>query len=212
VNPTSTPALRRIWADATPLSKFIEDRAEQLCREAPAIPARKIHTTEQLSTIEGMTLMMEYQGNLSIARGNAMKETVNHLVAGRIVGLGRRSDSYDIEPIEASFWIGSDVGGDSVTRDARTIVDVRVVMPDVLPAAIEPKPQTGPGRPSAANLILEAIAYYAKTDPSLDEPRSKRFRAYRTYISQHGKDPITQDRFSDKTFEKYESEFRKKNR
>lgn len=205
----STPALRRIWADATPLSKFIEDRAEQLCREAPPIPRRKIPRNHQLSPLEGMALMMELNANLDTARVKALKETVNHLVAGRIVGLGRRSDSYDIEAIEGSFWIGADVGGDTASQRSKKMIDIRIVSPEAIPS-IQPKAQAGPGRPSEGDVILAAISEYARTDPGLKRPPSVRYRAYRSYIASKGYDPDGAG-FGVKTLEKYETEYRNEN-
>ena len=80
------------------------------------------------------------------------------------------------------------------------------VAPDSI-AAVSPQPRTGPGRPSNAEVIQAAIEDYARTDPGLRKPRVKRYRAYRTYISGQGIDPDFG--FSDKTFERYESEFRR---
>ena len=202
----NTSALRRIWADATPLSKFIEDRAEQLC-EAPTVPGGKARGTQQLSALEGMTLIMRYDANLSIARGKARKETVNHLVAGRIVGLGRRSDSHEIETIDASFWIGADVEPDAVSRDGTQIIDVRIVLPDALPVE-QPKQQLNPGTSARIEVIRAAIREYAKTHPELSQPRSVRYRAYRSYISSRGFD-LSKRGFTNKNFEKYELEFRR---
>lgn len=206
----STSALRRIWADATPLSKFIEDRAEQLC-EAPPVPDRKIRRTQQLSALEGMTLIMRYDANLSIARGKARKETVNHLVAGRIVGLGRRSGSHDIETIDASFWIGADVEPDAVSRDGTQIIDVRIVLPDALPVTQE-KQRFDREAQRRAEVIGAAIRdYVANTDPNLGPPRSKRYKAYRSYISARGFD-IKKRGFGDKRLEKAETEYRRESR
>lgn len=208
----STSALRRIWADATPLSKFIEDRAEQLCREAWPVPSRTIPKSQKLSPIEGMSLIMEYDANLSVARSKARKETLNHLVAGRIVGLGRRSGSHDIETIDASFWIGADVEHDAVSRDGTQIIDVRIVLPDVLPLVEQPKEQSDLEAKRRAEVMRDAIVdYAAKTDPDSGPPRSTRYKAYRAYISSRGFD-INKRGFSDKRLEKAETEYRRESR
>ncbi len=83
---------------------------------------------------------------------------------------------------------------------------VTAAAPDSV-AAVLPQPRTGPGRPSNAEVIQAAIKDYARADPGLRKPRVKRYRAYRTYISGQGIDPDVG--FSDKTFERYESEFRR---
>jgi hypothetical protein len=211
VDSASASELRRIWADATPLSKFIEDRAEHLCREARPVPGRTIPKSQKLSPIEGMSLIMQYDADLSIARGKARKETVNHLVAGRIVGLGRRSGFHDIETIDASFWIGADVEPDAVSRDGTQIIDVRIVLPDVL-LVEQPKQQSDLEAKRRAEVIREAIVdYAAKTDPDLGPPRSKRYKAYRAYISARRFD-IKKRGFSDKRFEKAETEYRRESR
>lgn len=85
-------------------------------------------------------------------------------------------------------------------------LSVAAVAPDSL-AAVSPQPRPGPGRPSNAEVIQAAIENYARTDPSLRKARVKRYRAYRSYISEQGIDPDLG--FSDKTFERYESEFRR---
>lgn len=126
-------ALRRIWADAPPLFKFVEDRAEQLVREAPPAPGRKIRKPSQLSTLEHIGFAAEYYGNLQVARGRALQTAISDLVAGRIIALGRRSGSYRIETVDASFWIGADVEGDTVSRDGNEMIDVRIVPPAALP-------------------------------------------------------------------------------
>lgn len=69
-----------------------------------------------------------------------------------------------------------------------------------------------PGRPSKGDVILAAIAEHSTNDPGLKLPKSERFRAYRFYISERGYDPHREDGFSDKTIEKFETEFRKKKR
>lgn len=81
------------------------------------------------------------------------------------------------------------------------------VVPDAI-ASVQPKLRSGPGRPSNAEVIRAAINDYAKTDSGLRSPCVKRYRAYRSYISAQGIDPDSG--FSDKTFEKYEREFRRK--
>ena len=68
-----------------------------------------------------------------------------------------------------------------------------------------------PGRPSKGDLILAAIAEHSNNDPGLTLPKRERFHAYRSYISERGYDS-REDGFSDKTIEKYETEFRKKKR
>ena len=203
---TSTPALRRIWADATPLSKFIEDRAEQLCREGPATTG-KTPGNRKPTAFEGIALVLEYQGNLNSARNRARTETINHLVAGRFVGLGRRSASYDIETIDSSFWIGADVGGDTVARGDTKIIEVRIVQPDVV-QSIQPKPHSGLGRPSESKAIQEAISVYAKTDPALKRSPSVRYEAYRKHLASQGHNPKDPG-FDKKTLQKYETEYRK---
>jgi hypothetical protein len=70
--------------------------------------------------------------------------------------------------------------------------------------------RNAPGRPSKASVILAAIAEHAKTDLHLERPRPERYRNYRSYARSQGYDPHRDAGFSDKTFEKYEREFRNK--
>ncbi|MBV8143691.1 MAG: hypothetical protein JO184_01700 [Gammaproteobacteria bacterium] len=205
MNSSDNQALRRIWADATQLSKYVEARAETLAREAPPARDRKTRRTRQLSTLEYMALASEYDGKLHIARDKAQKATINDLIAGRIVGLGRRPGSYVFEAIKPSFWIGADVAGDAVTRDGVEIIEVRMVQPDAIPVdQVEAK------RASPEDLICAAITEYLKKDPRLSRPPAERYRAYRSYISKQGRDPRRERGFGDKNLERYEGKFRSK--
>ena len=133
MDPSNDRMLARIWADAPLLSQFIEERAEQLCLEAAPTPGRKMRrVARKLSTIEGMTVLMEAHRNLNLARGKAQKKTINDLTAGRLVALGRQTDSHLIEIVDDSFWIGAQVQGDTVSRDGVKLIEVRLVPPDAL--------------------------------------------------------------------------------
>jgi hypothetical protein len=130
VDPSSTRSLARVWAKATPLAKFLGERAERLCREATPGSVTDIRPFDQLAAPERLSLYMQAQTYLMVAQRRAEADTINDLVAGKVVGLGRGSGSYDFEWIDATFWIGADVGGDSVTRDGIKIIEVRIVKPD----------------------------------------------------------------------------------
>ena len=72
--------------------------------------------------------------------------------------------------------------------------------------------RNSPGRPSHANVIRAAIAEQARTDPRLERPRRERYENYRAYAKSQGYDPRRDDGFSEKTFEKYERQFRNKHK
>jgi hypothetical protein len=143
------------------------------------------------------------------ARDRAKTELRNELVAGRLVGLGRRSDSYNIETIDCSFWIGAKVDWehDAVSREDAALIDVRVVAPETI-KAIRPTPEPRSGPPSEVELILAAIEDYAKKDPALRRPPAERYGAYRSFIVSKGRDPRRERGFSESAFEKYEREYR----
>ena len=141
-------------------------------------------------------------------RDRAKTATINDLIAGRLVGLGRPAASYNLEAIDASFWIGAAVDGDTASRDGAKVIDVRIVNPADVPS-IQPQPKSGLGRPSQRDLIFEAIADHRKTDPGLKRPRAERLRAYRSYISTKGYDPRIDAGFDVKTIEKYEAAIRR---
>jgi hypothetical protein len=206
-NASNSTTLARTWADAPPLAKFVEERAEQLCREATQ--SRKARQVRKLSTAEQLTIYMQYQSNMLDARRRAQSDTINDLVLGRIVGLGRSSGSYTIEAIDPLFWIGAEVDGNGAIRDDKKIIDIRIAKPNVIPS-LQTRLQPGLGRPSKAEVIRAAIAEYAKTDPGLDRTRSDRFRYYIGFITSHGFNPRKDKGFGIKTFEKYEGEHRKK--
>jgi hypothetical protein len=202
--------LAQIWAYATRLGKFVEERAERLCREAT--PPRKARRVPKWRGLEMMAEAMEYDRNLIAARVKAKTATINDLIAGQIVGLGRPSDSYNFERIDRSFWVGAavDWDRDAVIRDGTQIIDVRIVLPYALPVA-QPKQQLNPETSARIEVIRAAIREYATTDPDLSQPRSRRYRTYRSYISSQGFN-VKKRGFSDKTFEKYELEFRRKSK
>ena len=94
-------------------------------------------------------------------------------------------------------------------RRGRTLSPGARGAPDAI-TSLKPKPQPGPGRPSKAEVIRAAITDYQKTDPGLSRPPSEQYRTYRSYISPQGYKPYRDAGFSNKTFEKYEREFRPK--
>ncbi|HUN77255.1 MAG TPA: hypothetical protein VMU40_22285 [Steroidobacteraceae bacterium] len=212
MDPFSVEALARIWADATPLDAFVEKKAEQLCgvTVAPATmePRRDVQPSgiERYSTVERLALWSQVQTSLMAARAQATRDTSNELVAGRLVGLGRMSTSYAIEVIEASFWIGAAIAGDTASRDGRKMIDIRIVLPETIPS-FQPKPQSR-GKPSEGDVIKAAILDWAKTDPALRRPPLVRYKAYRAFIVSQRRDPKDPG-FDEKTFQKYETEFRK---
>jgi hypothetical protein len=215
VDPSDTSTLRQIWAKATPLSKFIEERAKRL--PDGAIPAeRDSNQADALPTgaavlVPQLANLARYAGVLAavrVARDRAHADTINDLTAGQLVALGRRSDSYNIETIDASFWIGADVAGNAVARAGTKIIDVRIVLPDAL-LVLQKEQRSDLEAQRRAEVIRAAIRdYAANTDPNLGPPRSKRYKAYRSYISSRGFD-VTKRGFSDKTFEKAETEYRR---
>ena len=83
------------------------------------------------------------------------------------------------------------------------------VTPDVV-TSLPPDPESRTGRPSKAEVIRAAIADYQKTDTGLSRPPSERYRAYRSYITSQGYKPHRDTGFSNKTFEKYELEIRRR--
>jgi hypothetical protein len=186
----------------------MEERAKQVPVEPSPIPVTS--GVGRPSGLENLARLAELNAILRLTQDKAKADILNDLIAGRLVGFGRPSESYDFERIDASYWIGAKVDwGGSASRDSRTFIEVRIVMPDAI-APIQPKPQPGPGRPSKAEVIRAAIDEYAKSDSALDRPRSERYRAYRSYISSKGFKRVRDAGFSDKTFEKYEREFRNK--
>jgi hypothetical protein len=202
----NTTALARIWADATPLARFIEDRAQSLCRKPDgAEPAKDAKS----SSTARLAYYLQLQTNLMSARDSARTITKNDLVAGRLVGLGRASGSYAIEAIDPSFWIGAEIDGDNAVRDNKKVIEIRIPKSEAIPS-LKLRSQPESGRPSKAEVIRAAIADYAKSDPGLDRPRLGRFRRYREFITAQGFDPRKDDGFGDKTLEKYEGEHRKK--
>ena len=206
MEPNSADALARIWADATPLSKYLEQRARQL----PIVAQTKSNPShgDRQSPIENLAKMLDAQRIWSQALDKATVNVLNDLVAGRIVGLARPAESYSIVAIDPSFWIGAKPQGDWATQNGKKFIDIRITAPATIPA-IRTRLQPGPGRPSKREVIVAVIAEYAKDDPGLDQPRRERYRRYRALIASQGFDPDDPG-FDGKTVEKYETEHRKK--
>ena len=193
-----------IWADAVPLNRFIEDVATRtLSERVPALP-KKVTPAISSSNAEMLSQYLLANIDLMGAKSKAQNYTINNLIAGRLVGIGRHPKTYDVEKINAAFWVGGAIGDNSVSRDGVEWIDVRIVPADALPTIKSEAPRIL----TTADVIRAAIAEYAKTDPKLSQPPSIRHRAYRTYITSTGID-LRKDRgFGAKTFEKYETEFR----
>jgi hypothetical protein len=179
MNPSHTSALAQVWADATPLARFIEERAEQRRRESAR--ARGPARGRQLSTIEQVARNLEIDVNRASARDKARTATVNDLIAARIAGLGRPSDSYVFERISESFWIGAAIDWitGSASCDGSTVIEIRIVPVDAL-KPVQPEVRATAGRLSKKDAIRTAIAAYAKEHPTLDRPPLERFQAYRS--------------------------------
>lgn len=210
MDPSSVGTLARVWADAAPLAKYILKRAEGPA-EGPL--KRKPRRVRKLTSWEYLAAGTEFYATQRVSWDQARTDTRNDLIAGRVVAVGRLSNSYDFERIPPSFWIGAEVDWDrdAVSRDGKNVIEVRVLKPEAI-ASVQPKPQSGPGRPSKAEVIRAAIAEHAKTDSALERPPAERYRIYRAYLSDQGYKPYKTVGFSNKTFEKFEREFRNKNK
>jgi hypothetical protein len=198
--------LARTWADAIPLGKFAASRVEGLAKGSG-------NASHSDSPFVDLARAVQYQAGLRSAFTRAYEETINDLIAGRIVCLGRKSKSYEFQVIDPAFWIGATVdwGANAAMRGRQSMIDLRVSIAPSNTSA-QPEPRQGPGRPSKAAAIRAAIVEYAKSDPRLGRPPLERYRAYHAYLSERGFNPRREGGFKDKTFEKYEREFRRKNK
>jgi hypothetical protein len=229
MNPSDAAALARIWADSTPLYTFVEDRLKQLPDESPAAASnvatagtkpvnrkrRKRSATPSgfetlAASLDSMSAAIEVGRKHNDRFKRVTAAMMDDLIAGRLACIGRPAQSYVFKKIDPSFWIGARVQwyGNAVIRGDEELIEVRVTKS--IPAQIEDRPEKGPGRPSKANVIRDAIVEYAKGDPRLNRPPFERYRAYRAYISDRGYDPRKDSGFKDKTFEKYEAEYRRR--
>jgi len=208
VNTANT--LARIWADAFPLAEYVSERANRSSREEPSTP--KTRRGRKMSTVEMLAGITEAQVTLRVMRDKTRTATVNDLIAGRIIAVGRPSDVYNFERLDPSFWIGAavDWDRDAASRDGRKVIDVRIVKPGDIPS-VQPRLHEVPGRPSKSDVISAAIVEYAKTDPTLDRPPMERRSAYYVYIAARGYNPRRDKGFSEKTIQKFERLFRSKN-
>jgi hypothetical protein len=126
MDPSGATALTRIWADATPLAKHLEDRAERLCTEAPAISGTRLSASP--STLERIAVATQYHANMAVAREAARTATANDLIAGRLITLGRPADRYALQRINPKFWIGAEIDWmrSTVSRGGKNFVNIRI--------------------------------------------------------------------------------------
>ena len=210
--PHDVSALARQWADAETLCDFLKTRAESI-RMATQGTETSGKPISEMSSVEIAVLTLRGNTDLQAALAEAKRGISDEVVAGRIYCIGRRRDSLEFEKVPPSFWIGAkiDWGGDAVGRDDEEFMDLRVLTGSIAaPPEVQDEPRSG--RPSKGNVILAAIEKYANDDPGLKGTKSKRFRSYRSYISEQGYDPRTDPGFGDKTIEKFETAYRKKKR
>lgn len=203
-------AIAQQWADAPTLHEYLKDCAAQL-RAAKRSAVGTRDSGSKIHPLEGAVLSLQEFNATQAALKEAARKVNDDLVANRIACIGRTQDTVSLERISASFWIGAQIHWDKdlAVRRAAKIVDLRVVTePKSAPIEIESSPK--PGRPSKKEVIRKAIEEHAKSDPGLMRPKLERFKAYRSYISCHGYNPHQESGFSDKTIEKYETEFRRK--
>lgn len=205
-------ALETSWADATPLAKFVEERALGLVpqptffQEAPPLgKARPV--------MEQLAISLHIQTHMPASQKAAKDETINDLVARRLVGLGRAPRSRNIQSIDPSFWIDAEIDWeqDAAVRGRKKMVAIRLVLPDAI-KEMQPTSEARSGPPSERDLILAAIEQYAKkkNDPALRRPPGERYAAYRAFITEKGRNPRSERGFSVSAFEKFELEYRQR--
>jgi hypothetical protein len=202
-------ALATSWADATPLAKVLDERAQRLIPQ-PTF-GEDAPLGERRSTAEQIALGLHFQIHMPAAQEAAKTEIRNDLVARRLVGLGRTPRSRNIQRIDASFWIDADIDWkhDTAARGRKNLVAVRVLLPDAI-KALEPTADPRPGPASERDLILAAIEEYSKRDPPLRRPPAERYDAYRAFLTKKGRNPRRERGFSNSAFEKYELEYRRR--
>lgn len=206
---SSETDLAPIWADATPLSDYLERKTRP-----------PIFVTDQnsggdgssvSSAVLGLAAAFQAIGSTSMRMEEAKKNATNDLIAGRLSAIGRKEHSKKFEVLEGSHWIGSEIHwhGNGMTRGRVTYVDIRIVEQE---QADDTELENEAEYRDTADVVKAAILQYATEDPTLSAKPEIRYRAYREFIRESGFDPHYDRGFSEKTFEAYESKFRKKNK
>jgi hypothetical protein len=131
----------------------LEERAKHVPVDLAVIP--QTPPAAQPSSLENLARYAGLHAILRLARDKAEVDTLNDLVADRLVGFGCPSDSYKPKRIEASFWIGAAIEGDTASRNAQTFSGVRIVAPDAIPSA-QPKPRANSTAPQRTASKVEA--------------------------------------------------------
>ena len=205
---SSETDLAPIWADATPLSGYLERKTRP-----PLIVSDQNSANEGLpsSGLLGLAAAFQAFGSAPMRTEEAKKNASNDLIAGRISAIGRKKNSKRFEILEASHWIGSEIHwyGNAMTRGRVTYVDIRIIEQE---QADDIEPEKVAEYRETSDVVKAAISKYAADDPNLSAKPEIRHRAYREFIRAQGFDPHRQRGFGDKTFEAYETEFRKENK
>jgi hypothetical protein len=198
----------KAWATATPLHEFIEQETARQCRET--LPDWPTDWTPEDDSRGSYLRLQQWR-----AKQNPVQAlTTYELLAGRLIGFGRMSDSNVIEFVSEAFWDGADTDWKNETaksREGRVVSEIRVVAVDALKLP-QPAPRVGPGRPSIADVLLPAIAACAKADPVFfRRPPSERRAAYKSYFLSLGVKLNKDLKIGSSTFEKYEQIYRDDN-
>lgn len=132
-------ALARTWADAVPLGKFAAARAEGLAKSSSGSDGKRPE-----EPFAALAVTVHYHVNLRSAFDRAYEATINDLIAGRIVCLGRKSKSYAFQAVEPAFWSGAtiDWGGNAASRGRLSMIDLRVAA-NPSAASTPPEPKQG---------------------------------------------------------------------
>jgi hypothetical protein len=124
---------------------------------------------------------------------------------------GREANRADlVQPIQ-EFVLDDFVDKQEICNQERgyILVEAHTVRREGVDDETQVQDKRRPGRPTMREPILDAIADYVATDPKMGRPPTVRYRAYRTYLSNHGYERGRVASISEKTFEKFETEFRK---
>ena len=205
---SSKTDLAPIWADATPLSDYLDQRTRSALRVGEQDQGNEVSPAS--SMLLGVAAALQTYGNTPRVIEETKKKTNDDLIAGRISAIGRKENSGRFVALEASHWIGSEIHwhSNAMKRGRAAYVDIRVIDQG---QSADSQFEQGVEYRDTFEVVEAAIAKYAADDPNLSDKPEIRYRAYREFIRARGFDPHRDRGFSEKTFEAYETKFRKKN-
>lgn len=222
----------KAWADGMPLEDFFSELLTKIPvdeRQANEMRVRSKQANANPATattaIARAALTLEQMNLDKVRRKSALLQLESAMVGGKFVGYGIRRDADGVPEtfqIPPTFWIDAEVSPDlneavnGAIKFERIKVEERgacASAPLTTNHGVEAPPEPRRrGRPTKGGFITGMIGHFVSTHESWwDVPPDERRKSYYEFLKiEHDIDPRKVQGFSEKTIQKYETEFRSK--